>query len=96
MSEFMAENAVIRLAKGGQRQGVGRSAVENKENLALGFEDIADEVSGFGGPGIIAIAADMAAIGLKHLSPSLRADAGVIVTGEMAAAVYAISHFLFL
>src|SRR5262249_11736202 len=60
MREFVAEDTVIRLAERGEREGIGGGAVEDKKDLAFGFEHVAHQVGGFGSPGIIAVAGFMA------------------------------------
>ena len=85
MGQFVAEDAVIGLAHGGEREGVGRRAVEDEEDFAVGLEDFADEVRRAGRPRIVAVADGVVVIGFRERSPGLGADAGVIITGEMAA-----------
>lgn len=86
MGEFMAEDAVIGLAEGGQGQGVRGGAVEDEEDFALSFENFAQGVGGFGGPLVIAVTDGVAGVGFGESGPGFRADAGVVVAGEVAEA----------
>jgi hypothetical protein len=61
----------------------GTKGTEGEERFAVGFEDFTDEVGGFGGPGIVSVADFVAAVGFGHGRERLRADARVIVTGEL-------------
>ena len=78
---------MVALAQRGQRQGVGGGAVEGEEHFAVGFEQVAETVGGTVGPFIIAVGALMALVGLFHGGPGFRADAGIVVTGELLALV---------
>jgi len=78
---------MVALAQRGQRQGVGGRTVESEEHLAVGLEQIAETVGGAVGPFIIAVGALMALVGLFHGGPGFRADAGIVVTGELLALV---------
>ena len=83
---LVAQDAVVRLAHGGEGEGVGGGAIENEEDLTLRFEDVADEIRGHGGPFVVAIAADVAVVGFGDGGPCFGADAGVVVAGELATA----------
>ena len=84
---FVAQDAVIRLAERGEREGIGRRAVEDEEHLAVGLEHIADQVGRLGRPGVVAIAGLVALVGLGHRGKRFRANAGIIVTGKLAAGI---------
>ena len=83
MGRIGADHAVVGLAQGGQRQRVGGRAVEGEEDLALRLEQGAEGVSGARRPGILAIGGGVAAVGRLHRGPGLRADAGIVVAGEL-------------
>ena len=78
-----ADDGVIRLAKGSEHQGIGRSAVKGKENLAVGFKQLPEGISRGRSPGVVPVARDVAVIGGFHGRPGLRADAGIIVACEL-------------
>ena len=78
---------MVALAQGGQRQGVGRGAVEGEEHFAVGLEQVAEAVGGAVGPFVIAIGALVPVVGLFHGGPGFRADAGIVVAGELLALV---------
>ncbi len=42
VGQLVADDPVIRLAERGQSQGVGGGAVEDEEDLAIGFEHLAE------------------------------------------------------
>ena len=52
---LVAEDGVVALAQRGERQRVGRGAVEDEEDLAVGLEELAQQVGGPGGPGVVAV-----------------------------------------
>ncbi len=82
-----ADDAVIALAQRGQGQGVGGSAVEGEEHLAVGLEQLAEVLGGPFGPLIVAIGALVALVGLLHRGPGFGADAGIVVAGELLAVI---------
>src|SRR6185295_3954795 len=83
--DLVTKNAVIGLAGRGERERVGSGAVEDEEDLTMRLEDLADQVGGAGGPGIVAVTDRMALIGFRQRCPGFGTDAGVIVAGKMAA-----------
>jgi hypothetical protein len=85
VGSFMAKNAMIRLAHGGEREGVRSGAVEDEEYFAVRFEEFANQIRSFGRPIVVAVAADVPLIGLCRRSPGFGADARVIVAGELPA-----------
>src|ERR1051325_9440631 len=85
MGQLMAENAVVRLAEGGQRERIGGCAIEDEKHLAIGLEDFAAQVRGFVGPGVVAITDFVALVGFGHGGEGFGTHAGVIVAGELAA-----------
>ncbi len=87
MGHFVAEDAVVGLAGGGEGEGVGGGAVEDEEHFAIGFEEVAEEVGGLLGPGVVAVAMGVAGVGGEHGLPGLRADPGVVIAGELAGPV---------
>ena len=80
----MAQDAVVALAASRQGQRIGSSAVEDEEDLAGSFEEIADPVCGGLGPTVIAIGRFMVLVGFSQGGPGFRSDARVVVRGEMA------------
>ena len=61
----MAQDAVVALAASRQGQRIGSSAVEDEEDLAGSFEEIADPVCGGLGPTVIAIGRLMVLVGFS-------------------------------
>lgn len=84
---FRADHAMVALAQRRQRQGVGGGAVEGEEHFAVGLEQVTETVGGAVGPFVIAIGALMAVVGLFHGGPGFRADAGIVIAGELLALV---------
>ncbi|MCY1182867.1 hypothetical protein D9M73_234490 [compost metagenome] len=82
-----ADHAVVALAQRGQRQGVGRGAVEGEEHFAVGLEQVAEVIRSAGGPLVVAVGPLVPVVGLGHRGPGLRADSGVVVAGELLALV---------
>ncbi|MCY1420814.1 hypothetical protein D9M71_364490 [compost metagenome] len=82
-----ADHAVVALAQRGQGQGVGGGAVEGEEHFAVGFEQVAEIVGRAGGPLVLAVGALVAVVGLGHRRPGFRADAGIVVAGELLGVV---------
>jgi hypothetical protein len=83
----MAKNAVVGLAKGGQSERVCRGAVEDEKNFAVGLENVADQVGGFLGPGVVPITDFVALVGLGHGFEGFGADARVIIAREVSGAL---------
>ncbi len=79
----MADDAVIRLAERSQGQGVGCRAVKDKKDFAVGVEEVTQGVTGLGCPRVVAVARRVTVVGLPESLPGLRADARVVVTGEL-------------
>ena len=86
VGHLMAEDAVVTLAAGGQRQGVCGGAVEHKKDLAIGLKNLAEEIGGLLGKGVVAVGPGVAEIGFLKRVPSFRTDARVVVACEMAKA----------
>src|SRR6185369_14202996 len=76
----------------GQGERVRGRAVEYKEDLAAGLEEVPNHLGGLGRPFVIAVAADVSSIGLEQGSPRLWADACIIVAGELPAFIRTITH----
>jgi hypothetical protein len=77
------DDAVIALAERGQRQRIGRRAVEGEKDLAFGLEQRAEGVGGAVGIGVLAISRDIAPVRLGHGGPGLGTDSGIIVAGKL-------------
>ncbi len=86
VGEFVAQNAVVGLAEGGEGQGIGGGAVKHKKDFAAGLKQIANHAGGLGGPGIIAVGLFMAVIGGGEDGPGFGADPRIVIAGELAAA----------
>ncbi|MOA27404.1 hypothetical protein D3C78_1482810 [compost metagenome] len=82
-----ADHAVVALAQRGQRQGVGRGAVEGEEHFAVGLEQVAKVIRSAGGPLVVTVGPLVPVVGLGHRGPGLRADSGVVVAGELLGVV---------
>jgi hypothetical protein len=81
-------DAMVRLAKRRQSKGICGRSVEDKEDLAIGFEEFAKRVRCFGGPGVVTVCGDMAVIcGLRSRGGS-GTDSGVIVARELLNKVF--------
>ncbi|MNE69316.1 hypothetical protein D3C80_1650350 [compost metagenome] len=87
VSGFRADHAMVTLAQRGQRQRVGGGAVEGEKHFTVGFKQFAEIVGGAGGPFVVAVGALVAVVGLFHGRPGFRADAGIVVAGELLALV---------
>src|ERR1035441_9876785 len=81
--EFVAENAVIRLAQRCQRKRIGGSAVEDKKHLAVRLENFPETVGGALGPEVVAVADFVAGVRLGHRGPGFRTDAGIIIARKL-------------
>ena len=88
MRRFVAKNAVVRAANGSEAEGIGSTAGEQKEHLAVCFKQVTYEAAGLFGPEIFAVTAGVAGIGLLQRSPSLGTDASVVIAGKMARAFH--------
>jgi hypothetical protein len=82
---LMTEHAFVGSTRRGDRQGIGGRPIENKKDLAVCFEDLADEPRGFRRPRVRPIGRCMARVGLLHRRPNLRADSCKVVAGKLAA-----------
>lgn len=80
--EFVADDTVIGLAHAGEREGIRRSAVEGKENIAIDLEEPADQVAGLLGPAILAVARGITRVRLLKRLPGFGRDTRAIVTCE--------------
>jgi hypothetical protein len=89
---FVTQDGVIGLAHRRQRERVGGGAVEDEEHLARGLEQLSNQVGGPARPGIVPVAAGVAGVGLLQGRPRFRADAGVVVAGELAATSGDVTH----
>ena len=74
---------MIGLAERGQRQRVGRGAVEDEVHFALGLKEAAKRVGRFGRPRVVAIRRHVPAIGGFHRLPRFGADSRVVVAGKL-------------
>jgi len=83
VGQFVADDAVIGAAERCQGQGVGGRAVEYEENLAIGFEGLADTGTGLLGPDVVAVGGDEAPVGLIHGLPRFGTNAGIVVAGKL-------------
>ena len=79
-----ADHRVVALAQRGQRQRVGRRAVEDEIDVAVGLEELAQSFRDLLRPAVLAVGRLVAA-GLRLHEPArgVRAHAGVVVAGEM-------------
>lgn len=82
VGEGVAEDAVVALAEGGERECVGGGAVEDKVDFAVGLEDVAEVLFGAGGVGVVAVAGDAVGVGGGERGEGFRAEAGGVVAGE--------------
>lgn len=92
MSEFVAQDAVIRLTHRRQRQRVGGSAVEREEDFAVDLEQVTQQVRGFRSPLVIAVSGSVALIRAGHCLPGFGADSRIIVTGKVTMAGARVDH----
>ena len=83
MSQRGADHTVIGLTQGGQRQRIGRGAVEGKKDITVFFKQRSEGVGGAGGPDILAIGRHVALIGVLHGGKSFRADSGIVIAGKL-------------
>jgi len=82
VGDLVAEDALVTLAEGGEGEGIGGGAVEDEKCFAVGFEEIAEELAGAGGGGVVAVGGDGAGVGGVDGGEGLGADAGGVVAGE--------------
>src|SRR5689334_16151615 len=59
MCEVRAQNTMVRLAKGGECERIGRRTVKREEHFAVGFKKFTDKVRGARGVDIVTVAADV-------------------------------------
>lgn len=84
VGEIVAQDGVMRPAGCGRGQSqLAAVPLKTKEDLGLGFEQVADELAGAVGPGVVAITGDVTLIGLQEGLESLRTDAAIVVAGEV-------------
>ncbi len=82
--QLMADDGVVRLAQRGQRQRIGGGAIEDEKDFAIGLEQIADAVAYALRPGIVAVGGLVAAaVRFQEVLQGFRAEAGVVVGGEV-------------
>ena len=72
------------MAEGGQDQGIGGRAIEDEEDLAISLKEFPNLVAGTLRPGVVAVAGRMPMVALSEDLGDLRADASVVVAGEVA------------
>ena len=94
VGHLAADDGVVALAHGGERQRVGRRAVEDEEDLAVGLEGLPEEPAGPLGPGIVAVGGGVAAVGLGHGLPGFGTDPGIVVAGKLVS--YRVRHLCLL
>ena len=82
VGDLVAEDTLVALAECGESEGVGGGAVEDKERLAVGLEDLAEEGLGAGGGGVVAVGGDEVGVGGGENGEGLGAEAGGVVAGE--------------
>jgi len=85
MGGFVAKDAVIRMAAGGERKRIGGGAIKDKEDLAMRLKHVTQQVGSATCPRIIAVTTGVAVVGFLEGGPRFGADAGIIVAGELAA-----------
>ena len=82
VGDLVTEDALVALAEGGEREGVGGGAVEDKEGFAVGLENLTEEISGAVGRGVGAVRRRGAGVGGGEGGERLGAEAGGVVTGK--------------
>ncbi len=80
---FMAENAVIGAAELCERETVGRGAVEDEKNFAVGLEDFAHQLGDAARPLILTVGRRGRGVRLLERGPGLRRDPGCVVAREI-------------
>src|ERR1700722_17913614 len=83
VGRLTADDRVIRLAEGSQRQRICRGPIEGKENLAVGLKQPPESIRRGCSPGVVSIRRDVATICRRHSRPCFRADAGIVVTRKL-------------
>ena len=91
VGEFVAEDAVVALAAGGEGEGICGGAVEDEEDFAVGLEEVADALGGAVGPLVVAVCRCVAVAGFFKGCPSFGRGPGVVIAGEMAATHYGLT-----
>ncbi len=81
--QAVADNAVIGLAKRGQRQGVARGPIEHEENFAVRSEQFPKGVAGFRGPAIRAIGEFVPGVYPLHRFEGFWTDPGIVIAGKL-------------
>ena len=74
---------MVRLAKRSQRKRIGRGAVEDEEDLAVGLKEFAEFVRCFGRPRVVSVCRYMPVIGGLCGAPRRGTDACVVVACEL-------------
>lgn len=83
---LVTDDAVVTLAEGGEGEGVGGGAVEDKKDLGGGMvEDVSDEVASAASPVVGTVGGEAALVGGGEGGPSFGANAGGVVAGEAVA-----------
>ena len=82
VGDLVAEHALVAGAEGGEREGVGGGAVEDKERLAIGGEELPEKLVRAGGGGVFAVAGDAGGVGGVEGGEGFGADAGGVVAGK--------------
>ena len=82
VGDLVAEDALVALAKGGEREGVGGGAVEDKKSFAVGLENLTEEILGAGGRGVGAVRRRGAEVDGDECGERLGAEAGGVVAGK--------------
>jgi len=82
VGDLVAENALMAGAESGEGKSVGGSAVEHKECLAIGLEEIAEQLLRAGRGGVFAVAGDARGVGGVEGGEGFGADAGSVVAGK--------------
>ena len=82
VGDLVAEHALVAGAEGGEREGVGGGAVEDKERLAIGGEELPEKLVRAGRGGVFAVAGDARGVGGVEGGEGIGADAGGVVAGK--------------
>ena len=84
VGEVVTQNSMVGLAEGGQDQGIGGRAIEDEEDLAISLKKLPNLVASPLRPSVVAVAGRMPMVTLSEDLGDLRADARVVVAGEVA------------
>src|ERR1700730_5306328 len=74
---------MVGLAKRRKGERVCSSAVEGKEDLAVGLRQFRESIGGCRGPRIITVAGNVAAVGSFHRGPHLWTNAGIVIARKL-------------